>query len=377
MIAKIANPIIGVIGGGGVGPEIVDSAIDCLYEVGRIGNKSFSLEYFDNNKWYAQANKEEPNTFFERGLVEFYHHIRARSGIVLQGPIPAPVLYRIREKCDKLYHITPLVGIPETASLTRFSKEDLRGLNLLLIRENVHGLFHPAISSACMERDRIKAETVIVYHEKDMEEFARFSFEQAKGREGYLHLAMPVRKMGDIGGLWEAVFDNTAKEYPEVRYSRMYPNMNNVARWVQTKEEFDNVSGPFDVIAGPDDLMDAFIDDAAWAMHGELTMACTGCLSRDREFAAYQTVHGTQRPIAGKDEANPIGMIHAAAMALRYSLDWEQGAQSIEVAVRQALAEGYRTPDLYNLHRDKEKVKKVGTKEMTEKIIGNLYCEAE
>jgi len=68
------------------------------------------------------------------------------------------------------------------------------------------------------------------------------------------------------------------------------------------------------------------MDDMAWSVYGELTMAPSGDFSRDG-FASYQTVHGIQRPLAGKDEANPVGMIHALAVALEYSFGMKREAE--------------------------------------------------
>ena len=61
----------------------------------------------------------------------------------------------------------------------------------------------------------------------------------------------------------------------------------------------------------------------------------------------YEPIHGSAPDIAGQDKANPIGMILAAAMMLRYSLDMPAEAEAIEKAVSTALEDGLRTPDIW------------------------------
>ena len=81
----------------------------------------------------------------------------------------------------------------------------------------------------------------------------------------------------------------------------------------------------------------------------------------------YEPIHGSAPDIAGKGIANPVATILSAAMLLRYSLNEDKAADDIEQAVDKALAQGYRTLDLY-----KEGFKKADTKTMTEAILNNI-----
>ena len=81
----------------------------------------------------------------------------------------------------------------------------------------------------------------------------------------------------------------------------------------------------------------------------------------------FRSVHGSAPDIAGQGIAYPLGMILSAAMMLRYSLDLNEEAIAIEEAVEKSLEAGYYTSDL-NIENGKQ----VGTKEMTEIVIGNI-----
>ena len=81
----------------------------------------------------------------------------------------------------------------------------------------------------------------------------------------------------------------------------------------------------------------------------------------------YEPIHGSAPDIAGKNLANPMGTILSAAMLLRYSLNEENAAKSIENAIDKTLADGWRTADIYS-----DGFKRVGTEKVTEIICENL-----
>ena len=54
-------------------------------------------------------------------------------------------------------------------------------------------------------------------------------------------------------------------------------------------------------------------------------------------------------------------------MMLRFSLNQPEAAERIETAVKQVLAQGLRTPDIYS-----EGTTKVGTREMGEAVVKAL-----
>ena len=80
----------------------------------------------------------------------------------------------------------------------------------------------------------------------------------------------------------------------------------------------------------------------------------------------YEPCHGSAPDIAGKGIANPIAMILSLAMALRYSLNFDELASQIEVAVKKYITAGFRTKDI------SIDGKFLTTNEATEKIISFL-----
>jgi len=121
----------------------------------------------------------------------------------------------------------------------------------------------------------------------------------------------------------------------------------------------------FDVIV-TENLFGDILTDEASMLAGALGMLPSASLGEGR-LGLYEPVHGSAPDIAGKDVANPIGAILSAAMLLRWSLNRDDAAQTIERAVSETLGAGLRTADIAS---DGQTV--VGTRAMTEAVLKAL-----
>ena len=124
----------------------------------------------------------------------------------------------------------------------------------------------------------------------------------------------------------------------------------------------------FDVIV-TENMFGDILSDEASMITGSIGMIPSSSLGQTSR-GLYEPIHGSAPDIAGKDVANPIGTILAAAMMLRYSFDMAQEADAIEAAVSQVLDGGYRTKDI--LPADPTGCTLVGCQEMGRRIIENL-----
>jgi 3-isopropylmalate dehydrogenase len=103
---------------------------------------------------------------------------------------------------------------------------------------------------------------------------------------------------------------------------------------------------------------------------GSIGMLSSASLN-DTKFGLYEPSGGSAPDIAGKGIANPIATILSAAMMLRYTFDLDKEADAIEAAVKQVLAEGYRTIDIMPQKGEStEGITQVGTAQM-----GDLIAE--
>ncbi len=358
--------LIGIVGGGGTGPELTAIARRLFDKISQKTGRRFRYEYFDNDRWYKVASTRNGyHDVFLDDLTKFYLDIKNKGGIIIRGALPATTLYKLRERVRQLVKLTPIYPIPELSDLTMFSERDLNEMDILIARENLHGEYHSETS----EKEG-KVYQIIEYDKKDIEAFAEACFRvaerRAERRKGCLHLMIKDKVLGCVGSAWRNAFEKKAGEYPGVKFGYLYPGVNEI---IDLSTFLKHEEGPIDVVACPDNVGDTLMDDSSAVFHGSSCLTPSGNFTQDFHFASYQTIHGAITTKTGRDEVNPVGMIHATAMALEYSLGMEEEAMHIRTAVRKTLAKGYRTLDIY---RGKEKTRLVGTKEMAQRIIENL-----
>jgi 3-isopropylmalate dehydrogenase len=118
----------------------------------------------------------------------------------------------------------------------------------------------------------------------------------------------------------------------------------------------------FDVIV-TGNIFGDILSDAAAMLTGSIGMLPSASLNGEGR-GLFEPVHGSAPDIAGKDMANPLASILSSAMLLRHSLGLEAEAALVERAVRQVLAEGYRTGDIME-----EGATRLGTEAMGDAVV--------
>ena len=153
------------------------------------------------------------------------------------------------------------------------------------------------------------------------------------------------------------ILNPMAKEYPEVELSHMYVD-NAAMQLVRAPKKFDVI------VTG--NMFGDILSDAAAMLTGSIGMLPSASLDANNK-GLYEPSHGSAPDIAGKGVANPLATILSAAMMLRFSLNLSAEADRIENAVKKVLAQGLRTPDIYEAGTTK-----VGTKEMGDAVLKAL-----
>ena len=151
-----------------------------------------------------------------------------------------------------------------------------------------------------------------------------------------------------------------SEEYPDVELSDMLVD-NCAMQIVKDPSQFD--------VIVTENMFGDILSDEASMITGSIGMIPSSSLGNGTR-GLYEPIHGSAPDIAGKDIANPIGTILAAAMMLRFSFDMAEEADCIESAVSAVLDGGYRTGDI--LPSGDQQCKLVGCREMGRLIIENL-----
>jgi 3-isopropylmalate dehydrogenase len=124
----------------------------------------------------------------------------------------------------------------------------------------------------------------------------------------------------------------------------------------------------FDVVVTGNMFGDILSDEAAM-LTGSIGMLPSASLNATNQ-GLYEPSHGSAPDIAGKGIANPLATILSAAMMLRFSLNQPQAADRIESAVKDVLASGLRTADIYS--DGKNSIVKIGTREMGDAVVAAI-----
>jgi 3-isopropylmalate dehydrogenase len=141
--------------------------------------------------------------------------------------------------------------------------------------------------------------------------------------------------MTHAGGLWQRVFKEVAREFPQIKPEHMYVD----ALCMQMVRD----PRQFDVIV-TNNMFGDIITDLAAGMQGGLGMAASGNIHPGKT-SMFEPVHGSAPPIAGKNIANPMGAILTAAMTLAH-LGMNGEAERIEAAVLEAVRQKKTTQDV-------------------------------
>jgi 3-isopropylmalate dehydrogenase len=336
-----ASHVVGVVPGEGIGPEIVAAAVAVLEAVARANLLPISIRT-------ADVPIRSGHLFAEK-LWEFCDATFAASGALLCGPVGGRFVYDLRARFDLYCKLVPLRPSPALADIAIVRLKRLQDVDVLIVRENVGGLYAGEFGRS--EDGRV-AYQQCTYRADQVARLVTIAADLAGRRRGRLAVIVKSGGIPEVSALW--------REQAEVAAA---------ARDVQLELlEVDNASfqliahpSRFDVIAAPNLLGDVLADTAA-VLLGSRGMSYSGNFGPSGR-AVYQTGHGAAYDLAGSGTADPVAQILSVAMMLRESFAFEQGAAQIEAAVERVLAAGWRTPDIAG-----PRSRVAGTRELAERI---------
>jgi isocitrate dehydrogenase len=190
------------------------------------------------------------------------------------------------------------------------------------------------------------------------EKIVRYAFEYAKhyGRKKVTCFTKDnIMKQTD--GLFHQVFDEIAREYPEIENEHWIIDIG-AAKMADTPEAFDVIVMP--------NLYGDVLSDVAAQIAGSVGLA--GSANIGEECAMFEAIHGSAPRRAGQNMANPSGLLQGAIMMLNH-IGQTKIAEKIQNAWLKTIEDGIHTYDVYKEGVSQEKV---GTKEFAQAVIGNL-----
>lgn len=268
---------------------------------------------------------------------------------------PEQGLLAIRKALGLYANLRPVKIFPQLRDASSLKPKVLAGVDMLVVRELTGGIYFGQRE----EGDEAAFDTMS-YTRAEIERVVRVAARAARGRKGKLTSVDKANVLAS-SRLWRKTTTRLmAEEFPDIELEHLLVDA--------TTMHLIRRPADFDVIVSGNLFGDIITDEAAM-LAGSMGMLPSASLS-DSTLGLYEPIHGSAPDIAGQGIANPLATILSAAMMLRHSLGQETAAQAIEKAVEQALAAGYRTPDLAAITPPGQTIEVVGTEAMAE-----IICE--
>ena len=333
-------PNIVLLSGDGIGPEIMAEASRVLDRV----NVQFSLGLNTEHCLIGGAAIDATG----EPLPDETLAKAKQSDAVLLGAVGGPKwdalpmdkrpekgLLKIRAGMDLFANLRPALLYPELASASTLKEEVVSGLDLLIVRELIGGIYFGEPRGIEGEPGQRVGFNTDRYSEPEIERIGRIAFDAAMARNKKL-CSVDKANVLEVTVLWREVMERLSHEYPDVELSHMYVD-NAAMQLVRAPKQFDVM------VTG--NLFGDILSDAAAMLTGSIGMLPSASLNSDKQ-GLYEPCHGSAPDIAGQDLANPLATILSVSMMLLHSLNAPKAAASIEAAVKQVLASGLRTQDI-------------------------------
>ncbi len=345
------DTVIGVLAGEGIGPEIIEVALKILDVISKLTGDSFDVRVGGKIGLPALAESGQPLT---HEVINFCQSIFDRRGAILCGPGGGRFVYDLRAHFDLFCKFTPVRPVAALKNVGVIKPEALARVNIVVVRENTAGLyFGDGKIGAGAERS---ASHRFGYTEGQVRRILKTAIALAQMRTGKLCMVLKPGGVPSISELWQQKFDELTARFGIEREvlevdNAMYQLIANASK--------------FDVVVAPNMFGD-ILSDVGSLLLGSRGMSYSGNFGR-AGHAVYQTGHGAAHDLAGTNRANPIGQILSLAMMLRESFGNHDLADAIDLAIENALREGWRTADVAD-----GSSKVVGTREMGAQIARHL-----
>ena len=355
---------IALVRGDGIGPEIVGQAKLVLDKIAEIYGHEFVYTDVDMggnaiDKWGDPLPKEMLDLCLASDSVLLGAVGGTKWNSVPGNMRPEKGLLRLRAGMGVYSNNRPAKIWPQLASASPLKQEIVdKGIDFIIVRELIGGIYFGKHETVTENGEPVAIDE-LRYTESEIRRIGRIGFETARKRKKRL-CSVEKSNVLDSSRLWKKVMHELAAEYPDVELSDMLVD-NCAMQIVKDPSQFD--------VIVTENMFGDILSDEASMITGSIGMIPSSSLG-DGTRGLYEPIHGSAPDIAGKDIANPIGTILAAAMMLRFSFDMAEEADCIESAVSKVLEDGYRTGDI--LPTRNHQCSLVGCSEMGRLIIEKL-----
>jgi 3-isopropylmalate dehydrogenase len=327
---------IAVLGGDGIGPEVIGEAVRVLEAVAsRFGHEFEFVEALIGGSAIEASGAPLPLRTIDECRSSDAVLLGAVGGPKWSDPSarvrPEQGLLELRRVLGLFANLRPVRTQAEMLEASPLKPEVILGADIMVVRELTGGIYFGRKTRTANE-----ATDVCSYSTSEIERVTRVAGRLAMGRRKHI-VSVDKANVLETSRLWRTVVERVlAEEFPEVRFEHMLVDA--AAMHLLRRPT------SFDVLLTENMFGDILTDEASMLV-GSLGLLPSASLGENR-IGLYEPIHGSAPDIAGRGIANPFGAILSAAMLLRHSLSLEAEAAAVEDAVSGALAAGIWTADM-------------------------------
>jgi 3-isopropylmalate dehydrogenase len=327
---------ITILGGDGIGPEVIAEGVRCLEAVAARFGHDLELVAMPFGGAAIDASGDP--------LPAATLAACRSADAVLLGAIGGPKwsganaalrpeagLLRLRRELGTFANLRPVSVHPALRAISPLRPETLEGVDLIFVRELTGGIYFGPKT-----RDATHATDLCSYSVAEIERVTRVAARLARARRGKL-TSIDKSNVLETSRLWREVCERTvSREFADVTLEHLLVDAA-AMHLIRRPRDFD--------VLVTENMFGDILTDEASMLAGSLGLLPSASLGEGRT-GLYEPIHGSAPDIAGRGIANPYGTILSVALLLRHSLSLSAEAQALEAAVAQALASGARTPDI-------------------------------
>ncbi|MGB8649736.1 MAG: 3-isopropylmalate dehydrogenase [Mycobacteriales bacterium] len=313
---------LAVIGGDGIGPEVVAEGLKVLRAV--LPDVD-TTEYDLGAAAYHRTGEVLPESVIEE-LRGFDAILLGAIGdpTVPPGVLERGLLLKLRFALDHHVNLRPVRLFPGVTGPLGDKQFDF-----VVVREGTEGPYVGNGGSMRTGTQHEVATEVSLNTAYGVERVVRDAFARARSRRGHLTLVHKTNVLVNAGGLWKRVTDEVAKDFPDVTVD--YQHVDAASMFFVTQPE------RFDVVV-TDNLFGDILTDIGAAIGGGIGLAASGNLDVSRTNPSmFEPVHGSAPDIAGQQKADPTATVLSVALLLDH-LGHADAAARVEAAVAKDLS---------------------------------------
>ncbi len=320
---------IGVIPGDGTGPEVVREAVKVLGAVSKVEGFNTELIYYDlGGERYLRTGELLPDSVLKElrqvdAIFLGAIGVSVDNAEIGSGVLGPGIVLRIRFELDQYINLRPVKLYPGVETPLRDKGPE--DIDFVVIRENTEGLY--AGAGGFLKRgtpDEVAIQESINTR-NGAERCIRYSFElcRKRAKRNKLTLCGKTNALTYAWNLWERVFYEVAKEYPDIQTD--YAHVDAMCMWMVKNPEW------FDVIV-TDNMFGDIITDLGAIIQGGLGIAAGGNIN-PTGVSMFEPMGGSAPKYTGKNMINPLAAICACLMMVDH-LGEKRAAQRVEEAVK-------------------------------------------